>query len=278
MVIQGGCKTGFEPAVGPADAPTPNSSRRVVFLGASNVVRAISTIIETAELIWEPPLDVLVACGHGRSYGQTSRVLGRSLPGILQCGLWEDLQRRPALSAAALITDIGNDILYGASVGQIAEWVEECLVRLRGGCDRIVVTELPLARIGSVTSWQYRAIRWLLFPGSRVTFTDAMQRARELNARVIELAARHRAALQSPRREWYGLDPIHIRRGSWSAAWCEILSAAGQRRPAHPARGSWRRWWQLRRQRPQSRRLFGIAQRREQPACTLPGGSVISLY
>jgi len=278
VVIQGDCKTGFEPAAGLANAPLPSPSRRVVFLGASNVVRAISTIVETAELIWEPPLDVLAACGHGRSYGQTSRVLGRSLPGILQCGLWEDLQRRPALPTAALVTDIGNDILYGASVVQIADWVEQSLARLSGVCDRIVVTELPLARIGSVTSWQYRVIRWLLFPGSRVTFADAMQRARELNARVIELAAQYRAALQSPRREWYGLDPIHIRRPSWSAAWCEILSVAGQRRPAHPARGSWRRWWRLRRQRPQSRRLFGIAQRREQPACTLSGGSVISLY
>lgn len=205
-------------------------------------------------------------------------MLGRSLPGILQCGLWEDLQHRPALPTAALVTDIGNDILYGASVGQIAEWVEQCLARLRGECDRIVVTELPLARLALVTPWQYGAIRRLLFPGSRVTFADAMQRASELNSRVIELAARYRAALRAPRLEWYGWDPIHIRRRSWSEAWLEILSAASQREATHPARGSWQRWWQLRRQRPQSRRLFGIAQRREQPACALRSGSAISLY
>jgi len=179
---------------------------------------------------------------------------------------------------AALVTDIGNDILYGADVGRIAEWVEECLARLRGACEQIVVTELPLARLASVTSWQYRAIRWLLFPGSRVTFADAMQRARELNARVIELAARYRVALRAPRPEWYGLDPIHIRRGFWAEAWCEILSATGECTAAQRARGSLRRWWQLRRQRPQARRLFGISQRREQPACTLRSGSVISLY
>jgi len=271
-------ETAFDPAASLAQIVTPRPSRRVVFLGASNVVRAISTIVETAELIWEPPLDLLVACGHGRSYGRTSCVLGRSLPGILQCGLWEDLQRRPALATSALVTDIGNDILYGASAGQIAEWVEQCLMRLRGVCDRIVVTELPLARIASITSWQYRAIRWLLFPGSRVTFADAMQRAREVNARVIELAAQYRAVLLTPRLDWYGLDPIHLRRAAWSSAWCEILSVAGEHAAAHPARGSWRRWWRLRRQWPQARRLFGIPQRCEQPACTLRSGSAISLY
>lgn len=275
---QGEDGTVFEPAASRADAPSVGPSRRIVFLGASNVVRSISTIVETAELIWGAPLDVLAACGHGRSYGRTSCVLGRSLPGILQCGLWEDLQRRPALPTAALVTDIGNDILYGASVAQIAEWVEECLSRLRGACEQIVVTELPLARLASVTSWQYRAIRWLLFPGSRVTFVEVMQRARELNERVIELAARHRAALRAPRVEWYGLDPIHIRRGAWPEAWCEILAAAAEFSVPQRARGSWRRWWQLRRQRPQQRRLFGISQHREQPACRLRSGSVISLY
>jgi hypothetical protein len=56
------------------------------------------------------------------------------------------------------------------------------------------------------------------------------------------------------------------------------LSGAGERVAPHLARGSWRRWWQLRRQRPQARRLFGIPQRCEQPACILRSGSAISLY
>ncbi|NLF69974.1 MAG: hypothetical protein GX575_13085 [Candidatus Anammoximicrobium sp.] len=268
----------FDPASSPVATAISNVSRRVVVLGASNVVRAISTIVETAELIWESPLDVLAACGHGRSYGRTSCVLGRSLPGILQCGLWDDLLQRPALPTAALVTDIGNDILYGASAGQIAEWVEQCLERLRERCERIVVTELPLARLASVTPWQYRLVRTLLFPGSRVTFEEALQRVREVNARVIELAAQYRAVVRTPRRDWYGLDPIHLRRAVWSSAWREILSGVAEGATVHAARGSWGRWWQLRRQRPQSRRLFGIAQRRAQPACVLRSGSAISLY
>ena len=111
---------------------TASPSRRVILLGASNVTRSMSTIVETAELVWGRPLDLLAACGHGRSYGRTSCVFGRSLPGILECGLWDELSRRPALPTAALVTDIGNDILYGAGVDQIAAWVEQSLIRLRG--------------------------------------------------------------------------------------------------------------------------------------------------
>lgn len=265
------------PARGPsmfAAAP----SRRVILLGASNVVRAMSPVIETAELIWGQPLDVLAACGHGRSYGRTSCVFGRSLPGILECGLWDELSRRPALPTAALVTDIGNDILYGADADRIAAWIEQCLTRLRAVCERIVITELPLARVASITPRQYNLIRALLFPRSRVAYADALRRVGELNARVAELARQQRATLCVPRLDWYGCDPIHVRRAVWPEAWCEILSGWSDQAVTQRARGSWRRWLQLRRQRPLVRRLFGVEQRRAQPTCTLRSGSAISLY
>lgn len=260
----------------PESAAAP--SRRVILLGASNVVRGLSTIIETAELVWGRPLDVLAACGHGRSYGRTSCVFGRSLPGILECGLWDELSRRPALPTAALVTDIGNDILYGAGVDQIAAWVEQCLTRLRAAGARIIVTELPLARVASVTAGQYNLLRAVLFPGSRVTWDEALSRVRALNVRVGELADQQRGVLCGPRLSWYGWDPIHVRRGAWSEAWGEILSGWSDGVVTPRARGSWQRWWQLRRQRPLVRRRFGVEQRRAQPTCTLRSGSVISLY
>jgi hypothetical protein len=266
-------QTSSSPAAGTA---TPG--RRVILLGASNLMRGISTIVETAELVWGQPSDVLAASGHGRSYGQTSCVFGRSLPGILQCGLWDALATRAPLPAAALVTDIGNDILYGADAEQIAAWVAECLRRLRDVCERVVVTELPLARLASVTPRQYRWVRSLLFPGSRVTFADALARAQTLNALVVDVAREQHAVLRVPQRDWYGWDPIHLRRACWSRAWYEILSAWSDQPTARRARGSWRRWWQLRRQRPLLRRWFGIEQRRAQPACVLRSGSAISMF
>ena len=89
--------------------------RRVVLLGASNLVAGLPRVVEAARSVWGGPLDILAAAGHGRSYGRSSRVLWRTLPGILSCGLWEDLARRPPASTAALLTDVGNDILYGGS-------------------------------------------------------------------------------------------------------------------------------------------------------------------
>ncbi len=105
-----------------------------------------------------------------------------------------------------------------------------------------------------------------------------MSRVRELNVRVGELAHQQRGVLCLPRLPWYGWDPIHVRRGAWSEAWGEILAGWSDGAVTQRARGSWQRWWQLRRQRPLARRRFGVEQRRAQPTCTLRSGSVISLY
>ena len=61
---------------------TAQTKRRVILLGASNLTRAISTVIGIAQATLDGPLDIVAALGHGRSYGMWSRVLFRELPGI----------------------------------------------------------------------------------------------------------------------------------------------------------------------------------------------------
>src|SRR5947207_14876376 len=95
--------------------PVEMSSKvsRVVALGASNLTRGLRIVVSTARQTWGPDIEIFGALGHGRSYGADSRVFVRRLPGILQSGLWRDLAARPPVPTRALVTDVGNDILYG---------------------------------------------------------------------------------------------------------------------------------------------------------------------
>ena len=197
-----------------ATGAPPQPTRRVVLLGASNVTNGLSTVVATACQAWGSPLDILAAIGHGRSYGATSSVLGRSLPGILQCGLWEDLQQRPPLPTAALVTDIGNDLVYGHDVDVILRWLETCLERLHRLVDRLVITRLPLASIAQTPDWQKRLLISLIFPGSRIDPVQTLVKAHELDRQLVAFASRYRAYVVQPDRAWYGWDPIHISRVS----------------------------------------------------------------
>jgi len=258
-----------------AAAPRP----RVVVLGASNIARGISTVVETARQVLGGPIDLLAAFGHGRSYGVESRMFGRSLVGITRCGLWEALADEPPRPTWALLTDVGNDILYGARPELIASWVEQCLDRLKAVDARVVMTALPLENIEGVPERRVRLMRSVLFPRCRLAPSEILHRARELDQRLRELAAARGCELRFFRAAWYGVDPIHVKMCHWGSAWGEILAdwaPAGKK--TSPAEGSLRRWFYLRRLRPQHRRWLGIRQHCDQPSGRLRDGTSISLY
>ena len=264
--------------VSPRAAPT----RRLVVLGASNVARSFSTIVETARETWPDTLDVLAVLGHGRSYGMRSHVLGRGLPGILQCGMWRALDRRPQLPATGLLTDIGNDILYGIAVPDIVKWIEQCLQRLRDQCGQLVVTQLPLEGLRALHPAIFRFFRGMFFPGSRLTLRQAQGAAEHLNECIIRTAERYGATLVEPRPDWYGLDPIHIRRNCFATAWREVFDcmtdpSSTVRAPAL-ATVSFAHWRRLYMLRPEYRTWLGIAQRQQQPVAHLDDGTCISLF
>jgi hypothetical protein len=258
---------------------------RIILLGGSNLARGISTIVQIAHRTVGgkegagSPAEFLIAKGHGRSYGQRSTVLGRSLPGITECGLWDALDRDGGRPTFALITDIGNDVAYGAALAAIAGWVESCIVRLLEVRARVVMTPLPMESLRGLSAWRFKLARSILFPATRFSLDEALGRCLELDERVRGLAGTHDVRIMEQEGSWYGLDPIHIRQRYMVAAWSRIMSAwVDDEASLLPIRRSVRRWLKLRSLTPQQWWLLGSARGRPQPAARLDDGSTISLF
>ncbi len=250
---------------------------RAILLGASNLRIALPAVLDGFRRRAAGAVDALVACGHGRSYGAWSRCLFvRRLPGIVGCGLWRALEGRPPLRTLALITDIGNDLAYGVEVEKIAAWVETCFERLARHRAEIVLTLLPMARLERLSTWEVRLATSILFPGRSAPWPELLQRARALDERLRRMGRDYQARLIEPAADWYGLDPIHLRRGVRREAWNRILSpwppdprAADGPTPGRiriPLLGA------------EEVGLFGTTLRRSQPAVRLADGTAVSLY
>jgi len=254
--------------------------RRVVLLGASNLTRGISTVVETAQGIFGQPLEVMTALGHGRSYGIESRMLGRRLPGIMTCALWDLLADASRLPTTALLTDIGNDILYDVEVPQIVAWVAAAIDRLQSAQARICATLLPVISIERLGNGRFLLLRRLFFPKCRLSLGEVCQRAIRLHDELLKLGQSRGVSLVEHDALWYGFDPIHIRQRHWRSAWPRILSAWDDRAPIKRElpRGSLARWMYLRTRCPHERRLFGIDQRRAQPSARLRDGTTVAFY
>ncbi|NNJ23972.1 hypothetical protein [Alienimonas chondri] len=207
------------------DEPTDAPARTVLLLGASNISLGLRPILRCLRGGLEGELNVLVAAGHGRSYADRTITFGRSLPGLLRCGAWSAYANRPeGPPPLVCFTDVGNDLLYDTPPATLVGWVAACFDRL-GGSAEVVMTLPPSKRAAALPAWEYHMARGLLFPSLNPLPWDEMRRrADELHDRLSALAESRSVAPLEPPAEWYGFDPIHIRRSRRREAWERLFS------------------------------------------------------
>lgn len=215
-----------------------------------------------------------LAIGHGRSYGLRTRVLGRTLPSILHCGLWTSLvtarSAEPGPGLRVVVADIGNDLGYGVDGPTILRWVDDCLERLVDLRAEITLSGIPAASLDARTDLELALFRRLLFPSSR-TPVDALRAGIDVLADGLpRLAAQRGCRFVEPDPAWYGLDPVHPKRRARPRMWRTLL--ADWERPAEePLRGRLLERLRCRFVAPLEREVFGLRTGRTQPAGSWAG-------
>ena len=187
----------------------------VVLLGASNLTMGWQPLLRALVSRIRRPVDVFAAMGMGRSYVDWSTFGIRQLPGIVDSGIWDSLRQQhpqPATPPLVMLTDIGNDLVYGRSPEMIMDAIRLCLQQLKtwsGDC-QILFTGLPMESVASLSRFRFLVARTLLFPASPLSWSDIKRKVAELNQLVEAEVRTQQLKLARPRGEWYGLDPIHV--------------------------------------------------------------------
>ena len=218
------------------------SRRAIVVLGASNVSRGLARLVATVRARADAPGELFVAAGHGRAYGVSSRVGLRRLPSILASGLWRALDREQAAKPRALLTDVGNELLYGLGVAAVADGVRAAARRLADRGATLAITGLPLASIARVGRVRYRLLRTLYVPGCLLSLRDINDAAQWLDDELRAIAADTGATFLEQPGAWYGLDALHVKRSRLDDLWASVGDAwALPPTPGRP-RASLREW------------------------------------
>jgi hypothetical protein len=251
--------------------------RRLVLLGASNVTLGLRPAVRAAWERFGVPLDVFVACGHGRSYGVDGNVFGRVLPPISTCGLWRRLESEPREQTVAIVTDLGNDICFGFTPAQLEGWVASCLDRLAQLEARVVISAIPLASLRCVSRAKFLFFSRLFFPGRGLDQGRALAAGEELYQRIERLARERGVVLVEQMSSWYGLDPIHVKRSARAECWRAYVGAlpgAGSTATL-PFDAPWRQRGRL---VAQERRILGFDAGLAQPCARLANGTALHLF
>jgi hypothetical protein len=217
---------------------------RVVLLGASNLTLALPAVLRhAARRSAGSGISFYVAHGPGRSYGVEAGVAGIRFTAIARSGVLEALERDQRtigpLPTLALLTDVGNDILYRCGVGPILGWIEEIAGRLLSLGARVGITSLPVDSVETLSPWKYRLFRSLYFPSCPYSRRMVLEQVRAVQEGLERLGRREGIPILPARRIWYGFDRFHLRVRCSSAAfsfWLDEVSG-WKGGPASPRAG-----------------------------------------
>lgn len=262
-------------------APSFHPQHRVIVLGASNIQRGLPFIAEHLSNRLPRPLEAWFVCGHGRSYGRTSNVAGFQLPGISNASWRQRLNESIDIPASAIVTDVGNDLLYGSPPNEIVAWVAQCVADLSTSNTNVLLLGPPVRSCQSMSKVKFYILRSLLFPGSRLSYRDAQDALMELDAGLQQLAQQHGCHWHSPEQHWYGWDPIHVHRKSIRLAWSQWLQVWEDGRSSDLLQDvalELSDRLRLRLARRETQRFLGWNQGRRQPSWVHPKGIQVSFF
>lgn len=211
----------------------PETPVLLVLLGASNLSRGCFAFARHMKACLHPrPVEVLIASGPGRAYYASGGLLNVVYPPIYSSNIFEVAQNKSesGYQVVALVTDIGNDIMYGVSAEKVIETVQQIFVRLQSMNAEIFYTTLPIAfEKGDHPVW-FCILRSLLFPRSTVTYDEAMAGIIEVNRFLKESACRQGRLIPDMDR-YLGYDEIHYgwlrAHNAWSHVAKVVLGVLG---------------------------------------------------
>ena len=197
-----------------------------LLLGASNLARGYSMLTQHLSKCREKT-EFLNALGPGRGFCTRGGMLNFTYSPILASRVIEsaEKQSKHALCTAVLITDIGNDLMYGVSAETLIASLDEVIDRMLGWNANIFLTKIHVKLKKNLGSTTFLLLRFLFYPGSKVTFEEAGLFVIKVN-RYLEEKSRinERVHLIKGMETFAGLDKIHFSILKAHLAWSKVAN------------------------------------------------------
>ncbi|MDH3256058.1 MAG: hypothetical protein OEM27_00400 [Nitrospinota bacterium] len=202
----------------------PESPVLLVLLGASNLSRGCFAFARHMKVCLYPrKVDVLIASGPGRAYCASGGLLNVVYPPIDSSDIFEMARNKSesGFQVVALVTDIGNDIMYGVPTEKLIETLQQVFSRLQSMKAEIFYTTLPFAFEKGVHPVWFYILRSVLLPFSRVSYDEAVMGITQVNQFLRESAGQQ-GHLISDMDRYLGFDEIHYGWLRAHSAWSHV--------------------------------------------------------
>lgn len=195
-----------------------------IFLGASNLARSFYGLKRCiGRCIFPRPASFMHAMGPGRGYVSRGGILNATYSPILNCGIFEAARNKRIKSqqVVALITDIGNDIMYDVSPEKIIGGLQYTFNALDRFTTNIFITQIPVDLENDISEFYFQIIRQVYFPKSSVKYSQVSNNIKTINKFILQSSSQ-KMTIINDMKPFCGIDKIHYGIFKSQSAWSHI--------------------------------------------------------
>ncbi len=197
-----------------------------LFLGASNLARGYTLLTRhLSKCLDGNKPEFINALGPGRGFCARGGMFNFSYPPIQDCRAIEIAERksRKAQRTVILITDIGNDLMYGISADTLIEGLDSLLARMQKWDAEIFMTSIHVDLKKDVSPTTFFILKSFFYPGSSITYEETELFIEKVNGYLEEKARNNeKVHLIKGMEIFAGLDKIHYSLLKTHSAWSKV--------------------------------------------------------
>ena len=182
-----------------------------ILLGASNLARSFYGLKGCIKRCLFPrSVNFIHAMGPGRGYISRGGIFNVTYTPIINCGVLETIRytRKPNQRVIALITDIGNDIMYGVPSEKIIRGIKYIVDTLSEFETDILITSISVDLKNEISEFYFHILRQIFFPKSEAKYSQTLEAIDAIN-KYIHKSSNARTTVISDMNQFCGLDKIH---------------------------------------------------------------------
>ena len=198
-----------------------------VLLGASNLARGYSALTRQISKNISAS-EFLNALGPGRGYCARGGLLNFTYSPIGECGVMKSAKvyAERGFRMAVLLTDIGNDIMYGVPESTLIESLDTLIEKSLKMNAEVFMTSIHVDVSKDMGKTSFKLLKSIFYPNSPVTFEQADSAVKKLNHYLVEKSLQNeRVHLVNGLGAFCGLDKIHYGLFKSHLAWSRIANA-----------------------------------------------------
>ena len=208
------------------EEPFPDPLIVFLLMGASNLARGYSMLTHhLSECLEKNKTEFLNALGPGRGFCARGGIFNITYSPIQDCRIIESGEKKSkeALHTVVLITDIGNDLMYGVSADTLIASLDIMIDEILKWDAEIFLTPIHVNLRKDVSPTIFLVLRSLLYPSSKVNYEEMDLSIFKVNDYLEEKVRKNETIhLITGLEAFAGLDRIHYSLFKTHEAWAAV--------------------------------------------------------